>query len=130
MANGMRIEKLTRQGIALMQEERELAIKGDIPGLDKLNERKAAFLTEMDKLAAGKIRVSAEQRAELETLFDIIRRRAEENQALLQAAVAGVQSAQRRLSAMNSQQFDIGAYGRNGMPIKNNNDITNNSHLA
>ncbi|MCI4664450.1 MAG: hypothetical protein MRY74_06980 [Neomegalonema sp.] len=132
MANGVRIEKLTRQGIAIMQEERELALKGDLSGLEKLNARKVAFLSEMETLADSKAGrgVSPAQRAELETLFDIIKRRAVENQSLLRAAAAGVQAAQRRIAMMHSSDGDLGIYGRDGHPIKNNNGLNSNSQIA
>ena len=131
MANGVRIEKLTRQGIAMMQEERELALKGDISALEKLNQRKIEFLSKMEALATSKKgpRIKPEQKAELETLFEIMRRRAEENQVLLRAAAAGVAEAKRQIENINSPNSELGVYGRDGAPVKNNSDLTSNSHI-
>lgn len=132
MANGVRIEKLTREGIALMQEERALALKGDIAGLEELNKRKVVFLGKMEALAAAKTppTINRGQREELETLFEIIRRRAEENQSLLRAAAAGVKNAHRRLTMIQSRGQDIGAYNKDGSPIKNNDALIQQSHIA
>lgn len=132
MANGVRIEKLTRKGIALMQEERALALKGDIKALEELSQRKLTFLTELEALAAERPRprISRAQRAELETLFDIMRRRAEENQYLLRAAAAGVKNAQRRLAAIQAQSQELGVYNRDGSPVMNNSELKTQSQIA
>lgn len=132
MAKGVRMEKLTREGIALMQEERELALRGDIPALEALNARKLDFIRRMEELAAakGKPAISRTQRAELETLFEIIRRRAEENQLLLRAAAAGVKNAQRRLASIHSQGQELGVYNKDGSPVKNNSALNQKSQIA
>ncbi len=132
MANGVRIEKLTREGIALMQEERGLALKGDVAGLEALNQRKLEFLGKMEALAATKSRpaINRKQREELETLFGIIRRRAEENQQLLRAAAAGIKNAQRRIASLKAQGQEIGAYNKDGSPIKNNSGLNQQSQIA
>lgn len=134
MLNDLRIEKLTRQGIALMQEERERALKGDLAGLTELTARKTAFLTEMEALAerleaGGPSQIRAARRQELETLFEIIRRRAEENQALLRAAAAGVKSAKRAIAEIAASSEIIGAYNSNGEPVNNTDHVRKTNHL-
>lgn len=122
MTTDIRIEKLTRHGIALLQEERELALAGNFGALEELNERKQAYLDQLDALAvqldgAGPQPLREARRQELQTLFDIIRRRADENRYLLKAAEAGVQSARRDLDQLFSGELPLGAYGENGAPI-------------
>ena len=122
MTTDVRIEKLTRHGIALLQEERELALKGDFASLEELNGRKQAFLEQLDALAvqldgAGPQTLREARRQELQTLFDIIRRRAEENQFLLKAAESGVSSARRDIDQLFAGEVPLGAYAENGAPI-------------
>lgn len=122
MTTDVRIEKLTRHGIALLQEERELALKGEFAALEELNGRKQAFLDQLDALAvqldgAGPQALREARRQELQTLFDIIRRRAEENRFLLKAAEAGVNSARRDIDQLFAGEVPLGAYSENGVPI-------------
>ncbi|MEM9724446.1 MAG: hypothetical protein AAF909_03165 [Pseudomonadota bacterium] len=123
MLSELRIEKLTRQGIALLQEEREAALKGDLGQIAEINAKKASFLDEMARLAerldeGGPAELRAARRQELETLFEIMRRRAEENQALLRAASEGVQSAQSRLAALAASADLMGAYTAKGEQVQ------------
>lgn len=102
MSRDRQLEKLTRQGIELMRRERELALGGQIAALTELNEEKLAFLQKLEALrdelsGAGPFPVMAARRQELAALFEIIKRRTLENQALLKAAEAGVKSAARRI---------------------------------
>lgn len=125
MTRDIRIEKLTRQGIALLQEERELAMKADFAGLEELEVRKKAFLDQLEALGAqldagGPTQIVASRRAELATLFDILRRRAEENRYLLKAAEVGVKSARRDVNQLFSGEVPFGAYSENGEPVKTN----------
>ncbi|MEL6979533.1 MAG: hypothetical protein AAGM38_12755 [Pseudomonadota bacterium] len=120
--NDLRIEKLTRQGIALMQEEREAATKGDFGALEDLNRRKQAFLDEINALSqklegGGPIKLRAARRQELETLFEIMRRRAAENQALLRAAATGVRAAKRQIAELAASSEIIGAYTPSGEAV-------------
>lgn len=122
MTTDIRIEKLTRQGIALLQEERALALNGDFDALEELNTRKQAFLDQLDSLAeqldgVGPTKLREARRQELQTLFDIIRRRAEENRFLLKAAEAGMKSAQRDIEQLFAGELPLGAYGQNGAPL-------------
>lgn len=122
MLNELRIEKLTRQGIALMQAEREAALKGDVSRIGELNAKKADFLSEMEALAekldaGGPVEVQKTRRQELTTLFEIMQRRAAENQALLRAASAGVRSAKQQIAALAASSQSIGAYNSNGEPV-------------
>lgn len=122
MSRDLRIEKLTRQGIALMQEERDAATSGALERLEELNVRKADFMDKMTALAAqidagGPTQLQEARRQEIATLFDIIRRRAEENSIILKAAEAGVKSAQRRVGVIFAASEFIGAYTPNGEPI-------------
>lgn len=132
MPNGLRIEKLTREGIALMQEERNFALKGDVAALEELNHRKVAFLGQMEILANKKERpaITAAQREELETLFEIMRRRAEENQHLLRAAASGIKNAHHRISTIQQAGQDFGAYNKDGSPIKNTSALNQKSQIA
>lgn len=132
MLNDLRIEKLTRQGIALMQEERSLALRGDFAALEELNRRKEEFLAQMELLAAsidkkGPKTTREARRQEIATLFDIIRRRAEENRYLLRAAEAGVKSARRRIRALTTGEGDLGAYDASGAPVGETNNSSTNS---
>lgn len=122
MLNDIRVEKLTRQGIALMEEERKLALRGDFARLEELTTRKQRFLAQIEALAdqsqkSGPLSVREARRQELSTLFDILRRRAEENQLLLKAAEAGVKGARRRIDALEMELPPMGVYGENGEPI-------------
>ena len=126
MLNELRIEKLTRQGIALMQAEREAALKGDANRIGELNAKKADFLSEMEALAekldeGGPIEVQKTRRQELTTLFEIMQRRAAENQALLRAASTGVKSAKQQIAALAASSQSIGAYTPNGEPVNHSN---------
>ena len=126
MLNELRIEKLTRQGIALMQEEREAALKGDANRIGELNAKKADFLSEMESLAekleaGGPLEVQKTRRQELSTLFEIMQRRAVENQALLRASSAGVRSAKQQIAALAASSQSIGAYNSSGEPVNHNN---------
>lgn len=119
MLNDLRIEKLTRQGIALMQAEREAAIKGDTNRIGELNAQKEDFLSEMEALAAkldagGPQEIRQTRRQELTTLFEIIQRRAEENQALLRASSTGIRMAKQQIAALVNASESIGAYSPNG----------------
>lgn len=122
MSTDIRIEKLTRQGIGLLQEERDLALSGDYAALAELNTRKQAYLEQLDVLAAqldgaGPVPLLEARRQELQTLFDIIRRRAEENRFLLKAAESGMRAAQRDIDMLLSGEIPLGAYSEKGEPI-------------
>ncbi|MEL6318663.1 MAG: hypothetical protein AAFR16_13615 [Pseudomonadota bacterium] len=122
MLNDVRIEKLTRQGIALMEEERRLTLRGEFAALEELNAKKTRFLEQIETLAehsqkTGPLELRETRRQELETLFDIMRRRAQENQMLLRAAEAGVKTARRRVRALDEELAPLGVYGENGEPI-------------
>lgn len=134
MLNELRIEKLTRQGIALMQAEREAALKGDLDRIGALNAEKADFLAEMERLAdmleaGGPMALRETRRQELETLFEIIRRRAAENQALLRAAAAGVKSAKRQIEALAAASELMGAYNSNGEPVNATESVRKTNQL-
>ncbi len=123
MTTDIRIEKLTRHGIALLQEERDLALAGNYGALEELNQRKQAFLDQLDDLAtqldgSGPQPLREARRQELQTLFDIIRRRAEENRFLLKAAESGVNSARRDLDQLFSGETPLGVYGENGETLE------------
>lgn len=125
MLSDARIEKLTRHGIALMQEERELALKGDLAALGELNQRKVAFLEQIEELAAQSQKVGSHEmrttrKNELTTLFDIMRRRAEENQLLLRAAEAGVKGARAKIDRIEAGAQAVGAYDERGQQIAQN----------
>ncbi len=126
----IRIEKLTRQGIALLQEEKELALKGDLTALADLNPRKQAFLETMEQLAEklGEARRSggltgplAEQKSRIAGLLEIIQRRAEENQYLLRAALSGLKSAEKQLSILEKASSIVGVYDNSGNLVENSN---------
>lgn len=132
MLNDLRIEKLTRQGITLMQEERALALRGDFGGLEELGRKKEEFLRQMEELAqsaseTGPLQLRESRKQELETLFGIIRRRAEENQHILRAAQAGVKGASRSLSSLLEETGSLGVYSSTGEPITNENSTIRTS---
>lgn len=134
MLNELRIEKLTRQGIALMQAEREAALKGDVARIGELNAQKTDFLSEMEALAekleaGGPAEIRQTRRQELTTLFEIIQRRASENQALLRAASAGVRSAKQQISALLSASESIGAYNSSGEPVNPSSRTGSTNHV-
>lgn len=134
MSHDRRLEKLTRQGIELMRRERELALSGQIGALAELNEEKLAFLQNLEALrdefsGAGPFPVMAARRRELAALFDIIKRRTEENQALLKAAEAGVKSAARRIEALfEGDQLNI-AYTSKGEKVEGKGRSTKTSEF-
>ncbi|MBX2856165.1 MAG: hypothetical protein KTR21_14330 [Rhodobacteraceae bacterium] len=122
MAHDIRLEKLTRAGIALMQEEKEAALRGDMTALAEINERKADFLAQMEEISrliesTGPMRTREVRKQEIATLFGIMRRRAEENQYLLRAASNGVKSAIRQIAAL-ADPADLGAYASDGEPLR------------
>ena len=122
MAHDIRLEKLTRAGIALMQEEKEAALRGDMSALAEINDRKTEFLTQMEEISrqiesAGPLRTREARKQEIATLFGIMRRRAEENQYLLRAASNGVKSAMRQIAAL-SDPAEMGAYAPDGEPVR------------
>ena len=122
MAHDIRLEKLTRAGIALMQEEKEAALRGDLIALDEINQRKTEFLSQMEDISrliesTGPIQLRETRKQEIATLFGIMRRRAEENQYLLRAASNGVKSAMRQLAAL-ADPADVGAYASDGEPLR------------
>lgn len=134
MLNDLRIEKLTRHGIALMQEERALALRGDFAALSELNLKKEEFLKQMNDLADsvesnGPVAVREARKQELETLFDIIKRRAEENQFLLRAAESGIKGAKRQILAIAQASESLGVYAANGEPIDNPKNEVRTSKL-
>lgn len=124
----LRIEKLTQAGIALLQEERDLALKGDLPALAALAPRKEAFLETMEALAeqlasvrdhGGLARQVADQQARIAGLLEIVQRRAEENQYLLEAALSGVKSAEKQISILEKASLLVGVYDNSGKPVEN-----------
>lgn len=124
----IRIEKLTRQGIALLQQEKELALKGDLAGLAELNPKKEAFLATMEQLAerladaqrhGGLTGPLADQKSRIAGLLEIVQRRAEENQYLLRAALSGLQSAEKQLSILEKASSIVGVYDNSGNPVEN-----------
>lgn len=126
----IRVEKLTRQGIALLQEEKELALKGDLVALAELNPRKQAFLETMEQLsemlreaqdsgAFGSSGRWAEQRTRILGLLEIVQRRAEENQYLLRAALSGLKTAEKQLSILEKASSIVGVYDDSGNPVEN-----------
>ncbi|MEL6316849.1 MAG: hypothetical protein AAFR16_04315 [Pseudomonadota bacterium] len=126
----VRIEKLTRQGIALLQEEKDLALKGDLNALAELNPRKAAFLETMEQLSQRLADASrhgaltgplAEQKDRITGLLEIVHRRAEENQYLLRAALSGLKSAEKQLSILEKVSSLVGVYDDSGKLIENKN---------
>lgn len=124
MLNDLRIEKLTRQAIALMQEERKLALNGDLKGLAELGDRKAKFLEQMEEIATvlekgHSTGLLASKKKELATLFEIIRRRAEENQYILKAAATGVRSAREHFEALTQGSSNLGVYNSEGEKLPN-----------
>lgn len=132
MGRDVRLEKLTRNGIELMRREREMALKCDLAGLATLNVEKTAFLGSLEALrleldSGGPAPLLESRKRELATLFDIMRRRAEENEALLRAAEKGVRSAARRIE----QLFDAGAktvaYDAQGGRLENKSAQANTS---
>lgn len=134
MTRDRRLEKLTREGIELMRRERELALAANFNGLDELNAEKAAYLEKLDGLraeneAGGPLPLQAERRRELETLFEILRRRAEENAALLRAAENGVKSARRRLQAIFEQKENEVGYTASGDKIDSKSRVTTTSEV-
>lgn len=134
MMRDLRIEKLTRQGIALMQEEREIALKGAFAKLEGLNARKTEFLAQLEELSVkldqgGPVALRAARKQELETLFDILRRRAAENQALLRAAESGVKSAKRQIADLAAASARIGVYNKEGHPVNTTDTVRNNGQL-
>lgn len=134
MTSDLRIEKLTRQGIALMQEERDVALKGEFAKLADLNARKTEFLTQIEALlkraaSAGPKAMRDARRQELETLLDIMRRRAAENQALLRAAESGIKSAKRQIAEIAAASERIGAYNKDGQPVNTSNSARSNDQL-
>lgn len=133
MTKDRRLEQLTRQGIELMRRERELALAGDLRALGPLNDEKLAFLEGLDALgreieAGGPQPLQAARRRELETLFDILHRRAAENQALLRAAEVGVKSAARRIEEIFGGAAPV-AYTPDGEKISSKSASTNTSEL-
>lgn len=123
MSNDLRLEKLTRLGIALMQEEKERALVADFDGLAEVETRKVAFLAQLEEIAqtvdqAGPSALRKSRRDELATLFEIIRRRAEENQYILKAAAAGVRSAGRQLQTLQEASRSLGVYDADGEQVR------------
>lgn len=124
----IRIEKLTRQGIALLQEEKDLALKGDLSALAELNPRKEAFLETMDQLAQRLGEATrhgaltgplADQKNRIAGLLEIVQRRAEENQYLLRAALSGLKSAEKQISILEKASSIVGVYDDFGNLIEN-----------
>lgn len=123
MSNDIRLEKLTRLGIALMQEEKERALRADFEGLAEIEPRKIEFLSQLEEIAqtvdkAGPSPIRAARRDEIATLFDIMRRRAEENQYILKAAAAGVRSAGKQLQALSEASRSLGVYDPDGEQVR------------
>ncbi len=134
MARDVRLEKLTRIGIELMRRERELALKGDLKGLEALNEEKLSFLDTLEGLrdemaSGGPEPVLASRKRELATLFDIIKRRAAENQALLRAAELGVKSAARRLQEIFGEGGQTIGYTASGEKVEGKDKSTNTNEV-
>lgn len=134
MSLDLRLEKLTRSGIELMRRERELALSGQIAALSELNQEKLAFIEKLEGLreeysGAGPAPVLEARRRELAALFDIIKRRTAENQALLRAAEAGVKSAERRIAALFKEgQLNI-AYTETGEKVEGKGRSTKTSEI-
>lgn len=123
MSNDLRLEKLTRAGIALMQEEKEAALRGDLAALAEIDARKTTFLAQMASLAeqattTGPVALREARKREIATLFDIVRRRAEENQYLLRAASAGVKSATRQVQSLTDASAALGVYTAEGDKVR------------
>ncbi|MCI4662269.1 MAG: hypothetical protein MRY63_10685 [Neomegalonema sp.] len=119
MLNDLRIEKLTRAGIALMQKERDMAVRGDLDGLARIEGDKSLFLEQMEEIAeklaqGGPQMIREDRKKELSALFNIVRRRAEENQYLLRAAKAGVKAAKRQIDALDEASAILGVYAADG----------------
>lgn len=134
MTRDKHLEKLTREGIDLMRRERELALKGDLRALEPLNQEKLAFLERLDALslevaAGGPERVAASRKRELATLFEIMKRRAAENQALLKAAETGVKSAARRIQEIFGDHEPPIAYTQHGDKLEGKDKATNTNEF-
>lgn len=123
MTSDIRLEKLTKLGIALMQEEKDRALRGDLDGLADVNDRKTEFLKQMDDIKqsiekSGPLELRRARKEEIQALFDIIRRRAEENQYLIRAATAGVKSAKRQMLSLQEASAALGVYDQDGEPMR------------
>lgn len=134
MRNDMRVEKLTRLAIGILQEERDAVMKGALGALEALNGRKAELLEQLAEMsrqldAGGPEQLRAARRKELETLFDIIRRRSEENQFLLKAAGAGVRSAAKQVQQILNSDSSFGVYNADGRELKSNAQSRETSQL-
>ena len=86
----------------LLDDERAALVSGNLPAIEEIAARKAALA---DRLAGA--RVASETLAAL-------KRRAEENAALLDAAARGLRTATRRLSEIRSANGPLRTYGQDG----------------
>jgi exonuclease I len=120
MTNDRVIEKMTRQIIELLKQERNAITKGLYTELQEINEKKVAIIV---KLEAYQNKISnmpppVQRNTELETAIGIMKRRSEENQKLLTAARRGIKAAQQTINKIENEPENFGAYDPSGQRIK------------
>lgn len=123
MIDDRAVEKLTRQTIELLKQEREAIIKGKYEVLKNINEKKADLVIQLEnfqtQMATQSFHASFKdaRRRELEAVVSIMKRRSEENQKLLIAARAGIKAARAHMNRMTHDVGGFGAYDSNGQQI-------------
>ncbi|NDW54576.1 hypothetical protein [Aliiroseovarius sp. PrR006] len=88
--------------LTLLEDERQMILKGDLRDLPSLTEAKAEALSQL-----GQSAVTQPQLARLQAL-------AARNQSLLSAAANGIRSARQRLDAIRNRDQGVKTYTRTG----------------
>ncbi len=104
MLNSARLERVLR----LLDQERRVLLSGPLAELKPLVDRREALLAEL----------LAEERTLPEAFLSAVQARAERNGRLMQAAIAGVKSADAQIARIDAARDSLRTYSADGAPVE------------
>jgi len=114
MIGGMLVRAKLKRILAIMDKERELLLSGEIIKI-------GALVGERDEQIAALSAADGLGKPEFRALLADIKKKAERNAKLLEAARDGVRDAEALLGEINAKQSRLGAYGIDGTATRTAN---------
>ncbi|MEM6943359.1 MAG: hypothetical protein AAF416_02435 [Pseudomonadota bacterium] len=128
---GARLERLLDEADALLAEERALCLSGALSGAAALAERKTALVEGLaEALAAARGTLDQDLADRLRGRVTTLSEAARANEALLQAARAGLKRAARELARVEKMRRGAVAYAADGGSILSREDAAGRSKRA
>lgn len=122
------IEVVLSSLIEALSIEKERLLAGDYADLPKISERKAHYMSILDRYLNDPATVS-HVKAHIRDI-EIVKTAAQENEKLLIAAKAGAVAAQNRLTRMANKETMVGAYTAEGDKLRTHDSEVTRQKIA